>query len=222
MWICKFQGYDKESELTKFIIKNNIELFYYPEKSYEKSGRHFFSVIAMMKGEEIDKKRFIKDIKNAKGPRKVDFLESEGDVFTLITSHTSTRELKKQINVFYNKEIIHYKPVIFHKNGWEEWEIASINREPIEKLIKVVEEIYELKLLSFKKEKIKTFSFFTPTLDLTRKQENSIRLALENGYYRYPRKTSLDKLSKIAKLSFSTFQAHVRKAENKIISSIIK
>jgi predicted DNA binding protein len=42
-------------------------------------------------------------------------------------------------------------------------------------------------------------------------------LAIKNGYYSSPRKINVKELAKISKLSFSTFQVHLRKAEEKLI-----
>jgi predicted DNA binding protein len=53
------------------------------------------------------------------------------------------------------------------------------------------------------------------------KQKQAMNLAIKNGYYNYPRKTNLDNLAKIAKVSKQTFQENLRKAENKLIPSLI-
>jgi predicted DNA binding protein len=45
----------------------------------------------------------------------------------------------------------------------------------------------------------------------------AMELAIKNGYYHSPRNISVEQLAKLAKLSFSTFQVHLRKAEEKLI-----
>jgi predicted DNA binding protein len=42
-------------------------------------------------------------------------------------------------------------------------------------------------------------------------------MAIKNGYYNYPRKTSIEKLAELSGLSFSTFHAHLRKAEQRLL-----
>ena len=76
--------------------------------------------------------------------------------------------------------------------------------------------------MEFKKEKLKNFGFLTIFPELTKKQEEILNLALNNGYYEYPRKISLDKLTVLTKTSFSTIQEHIRKAENKILNFVIR
>ncbi len=224
MWICKFKIYDKNSKFREIIEESKVELFYYPINYYIKSSRYFFIAVGIVRGNDESKTEFFKNLrklKKQKRGRKIELLEIEKDFFMIITSHVMNEEEKKYVKIYYNPAVIHYKPIVFHKDGWEEWEIASPERKAVEDLIEIGEKIYKFKLLKFYWRKLKNFGFLTLLPELTEKQEKALKLALEEGYYKYPRKISLDKLSKIAKLSFSTFQAHVRKAENKILSYVI-
>lgn len=220
MWIAKFKIYDKNSKFRELVKKYGVVVYYYPINYYIKNRRYFFIAV----GSILENNKFLtefKKFKKTKKGRKIELLEVEDAFFTIITSYVISEEEKRYVEAFYNPMIIHIKPIIFHKDGWEEWEIASMERKAIERLIEIGEEIYELKFLKFYKRKIKNFGFLTLLPELTDKQEKSLRLALESGYYNYPRKISLDKLAKVAKLAFSTFQAHIRKAENKIISYVV-
>ena len=53
---------------------------------------------------------------------------------------------------------------------------------------------------------------------MTERQKEALQLAVKNGYYEYPRQIDLMKLAKIMKVSYSTFQFHLRRAENKIMN----
>ena len=62
-------------------------------------------------------------------------------------------------------------------------------------------------------------------VDLELKYRNDkyeFELAYENGYYSYPRKITLKKLAGLAKIGISTFQEHLRKAELKLLPTIIE
>jgi len=225
MWILKFKVLDKKNPLVQTVIKNKVKIFYYPVNNYVKGKRHYFILTAKITGEKQDKKNYFKDLRKlrkAKTGRRLEFLEIEKDFFVMITSHTITQESKLLVNVAYNPALIHFEPVIWHKDGWEEFRVASIDRKVLEKMISIGESVYEFKLLSFKKEKLKNFGFLTMFPELTKKQEEVLNLALEKGYYEYPRKISLDKLSKSTKASFSTIQEHIRKAENRILNFVIR
>jgi len=55
---------------------------------------------------------------------------------------------------------------------------------------------------------------------ITEKQRRAIDLAIKKGYYEYPRKTTLKSLAKTMNISYSTFQAHLRKAEQKLLPGL--
>ncbi len=56
--------------------------------------------------------------------------------------------------------------------------------------------------------------------NLTELQKQAIELAIKEGYYRVPKKTSLRKLAKMMHLSLSTYQRHLQVAESKIIPDL--
>lgn len=225
MWTAKFKIFDEKNKLSLILRKNKIKLYYYPINHYVKKNRYFFIATGLLEGEQRDKEQFIQDLKKlkkAKKDRRLELLEIKGDFFVVITSHTINREIKLFVSTAYNPALVHFEPVIWHEDGWEEWNIASMERKDIENLIRVGETKYKLELLQFIKKKIKNFGFLTLLPELTEKQKQALKLAVDEGYYEYPRKTEVQKLAKMIKLSFSTFQAHLRKAENKIIPFVIK
>jgi len=95
--------------------------------------------------------------------------------------------------------------------------IGTFDKKILDKLIINLEKLYKLKIHYIQERKIKNISIIKENPELTKKQKKAIEIAIKNGYYNYPRKTSVKELAKISKLSFSTFQAHLRKAEKKLI-----
>ena len=57
---------------------------------------------------------------------------------------------------------------------------------------------------------------------LTAKQKTALVSAVENGYYGYPRKVKLEYLAKLMKISLSTYQFHLAKAEAKLMPFLVK
>lgn len=220
MWITKFRVFDERNELSMILRKNKVKLYYYPVNHYIKKGRYYFILIGLLDGNEVNKRDYIRDLKrlkNAKKGRRMELLEINEDFITLITSHTMNNEIKLFVRVAYDPSIIHFQPVIWHKDGWEEWVIASANRKNIEKLIQIWEKNYKFELIQLSEKKIKNFGFLTILPKLTTKQKKAINLAIEHGYYEYPRKIGLEKLAKLMRISLSTYQAHLRKAERKLL-----
>ena len=223
MWIARFIVFDENNILSKILRKNKVRVYYYPINNYVKKSRYFFIMSAIIEGQDQNIKNYFRDLKKlkeAKTGRKLELLEVEGNFFTLITSHSINTESKLFVKVAYNSSLIHYKPVIWHEDGWEEWNIASMEREDIVKLIKIGETKYKLKLQKFKQGKMKNLGYLTILPELTDKQRGAIKLAIENGYYEYPRQTELKKLAKTSDLALSTYQAHLRKAERRLLPYI--
>jgi len=55
--------------------------------------------------------------------------------------------------------------------------------------------------------------------DLTDRQLAALQLALEQGYYEQPRGTSLRELASRTSIARSTYEEHLRKAENKLMAN---
>lgn len=55
--------------------------------------------------------------------------------------------------------------------------------------------------------------------DITDRQLAALQLALESGYYEQPRKTSLRELAGQTVIARSTYEEHLRTAENKLLTN---
>lgn len=223
MWISRFKVFDKDNVLSKILRKNKVRVDYYPVNNYVKNGRHFFIGIGIIQGSNSNIDNYFSDLdrlRHAKKGRRLDFLERSGNFFTFITSHDASLEKKLFVRMAYDPEIIHYRPVIWHADGWEEAHVCAPSRDALQNMIKIGRKLYGLKLLELTERKLSNFGFLTVLPDVTEKQRHAINLAIENGYYEYPRKIELIKLAKIMKISLSTYQAHLRKAEKKLLPYI--
>jgi hypothetical protein len=56
---------------------------------------------------------------------------------------------------------------------------------------------------------------------LTEKQIDALLTAYSHGYYRLPRKTDVQTIASKKRVPRTTFQEHLKKAENKLVSSVI-
>lgn len=111
------------------------------------------------------------------------------------------------------------KPVAI-KKGIAEWTVAC---EDFKKLFLLIDTITRRK--SYKLIYIKSptcLESFKETPLLTRKQYLILREAINNGYYEYPRKTSLNDLAKTFNLSPPTAAKILRAAERKALEFIIR
>lgn len=219
MWISKFRVYDEEGVYSKIATKLKVEVYGYPLNYYFDKKYYYFVAIGFVSGDVKTKNKFIEELKKDKRVHK---LEENDSFFVCITKETITKEAERFVHLFYNPLIIRLKPSIIYKDGWEENEIACFDRKIIEEIIHASEKKHKLKLSYIKQTKIKNIGILNIFPELSEKQKKAVELAVENGYYEYPRKTEVQKLAKLSNLSFSTFQEHLRRAEKKLIPFAVK
>lgn len=147
--------------------------------------------------------------------KRVDYIETEGRTFLVVEKRTE----KEVPGMYANPEIVYIKPVYVDKSGSETWEIASIEKE---KLMEFINHFKNAKILNIQQTKLKDIYFPRLSPDLTQHQRDALELAIEEGYYQFPKKTDLNKLSAIAKLSKSAFREHLKRAEMKILGELGK
>jgi len=226
MWQLKIKGYDKNNIYGSKAINNKVSVVYYPSNHYIDKNKYYFIVVGFIDGSEENIKSFFtelkKDNKPSKNKRYVVKLEVEGNFFTCITCQHKKIESDKFVHLFYNPKFIHINPATISPDGLEEWNIIALGRKEIEKLIKISEKKYNAEVLSLKKVKLKNLGILSMLPTLTNRQKIAFDLAVSNRYYNYPRKTELNKLAQMMKISLSTYQEHLRKAEIKLLPFISK
>ncbi len=214
MWVMKLRLDSKPQFLGRMAIKHKVSMTGYP-LSYYKDEKHIYLIACgFMFGEKKNKKAILKDIKRQ--PELVK-LEGQNDFFILITKQPLFTE------PVYNPRIIRPAPVVIN---WKEqkhvWDLASFERKPLEKVLRFAKKKLGAELIKFKEEKISNISITRLIPNLTAKQKQAMELAINNGYYDYPKKIKMEKLAEIMNISYSTYQQHLKTAEGKIIPSIYK
>jgi predicted DNA binding protein len=211
MFVAKIRVDSKGTLIGEKAKQYNLEITGFPlSYSYEKD--HVIVQLAgNVFGEKKDIKNFVYESKKEK--RVVNLEENDGFIIASIKEPTYTRDL-------YQKNIFFISPAIISSKGYEIIEIGSFDRELLVRVIDLLEKNLNGELIFLKEKKIKTMFISKISPDLTDKQKKAFDLALKNGYYEVPRKISVEKLAKLSGLSFSTFQVHLRKAEQKLIPSL--
>ena len=169
----------------------------------------------MLFGEEKAKKMFIRDWKRDKSGMLLN-LEMNGDFF--IGKVIEPIEGKDM----YNRNVIYTRPWLIDEDGRQVIVASAFEKKYIERFIETIEKFHSIKVDYLRQEKIWNISFALNVPDLTEKQKWAIDLAVRNGYYNYPRKTSVQKLAQISGLGFATFHAHLRKAEHKMMPFLFR
>jgi predicted DNA binding protein len=118
-----------------------------------------------------------------------------------------------------------YQPPTVHRHGWEHYTVIAFDEADIRALHRDLEADRDIEVVS--KTTIEdqpiAHSMLTPVdrlfEDITDRQLAALQLALENGYYEQPRGTSLRDLADMTSVARSTFEEHLRKAENKFLTN---
>ncbi|MEF8883464.1 MAG: helix-turn-helix domain-containing protein [Halapricum sp.] len=118
-----------------------------------------------------------------------------------------------------------YQPPTIHRQGWEHYSVIAFDEGDVRALLQDLEADRDIEVLSKTAitEQRVPHSMLAPVdqlfEDLTDRQMAALRLALERGYYEQPRKTSLRELAEDTAVARSTFEEHLRKAENKLLTN---
>ncbi len=208
MWIAKFKIAGKgRGVIGSRAKKFGVSVAGYPILVKKEKARILIDFVASIFGKEPDKKKFIADLKKAK---EITNLEAKGDF--IIAQAIDPKELEPA----YPEGVMSVEPVVIDSKGDNFYTIGSWNREELNKFLNFILK-YDAEILKVEQRKLTNFYFAKLMPELTDKQKNAIRLAIKERYYDYPRKTSIEKLAKLSKISFSAFHAHLRKAERKIL-----
>src|SRR6056297_3519156 len=118
-----------------------------------------------------------------------------------------------------------YQPPTIHRQGWEHYSVIAFDEGDVRALIRDLESDRDIDVLSktaIEEQQI-PHSMLAPVdqlfENLTERQLAALRLALESGYYEQPRKTSLRELADQTAVARSTYEEHLRKAENKLLTN---
>ena len=151
--------------------------------------------------------------------------ESEGeDGYHVVTQSCLCSLEESIIDRFEEHNCLYQSPTIY-RQGWEHYTVVAFDGDDIRELLGDLRSDREIELLS--KTSISEtqipHSMLAPASQLfeylTDRQLAALQLALERGYYEQPRKTSLRDLAEQTAVARSTYEEHLRKAENKLLTS---
>ena len=213
MWRLKLKLDSRNQLMGALAIKYGVSMTGYP-LSYYKDKRYLYLISAgILFGEEKNKRALIRSLK--KNPDVVKF-EYDNDFLINVTRQLLFTE------AVYSPEIIRPSPVVINKSGYHIWDLASFNRKVLERVLKFAEKRLGAEVLRFRQEKISNISFTKLLLELTVNQKRAMEVAINEGYYEYPKRVKMEVLAKKMGISYSTYQAHLKKAEGKILPEILK
>lgn len=213
MWVAKIKISSEGTLLGTIAKECSVDLTGYPISFSKKKNCILSFIVGTVFGEEKNKKKFISKLKKSK---RVVNIEGKNDFFVALLKEPLIFE------TFYNPLIIYTEPLFISKEGFEIYHVASWKRDELMKFFKLLEKLRKAELLKLSEERMDNISIMKILPKLTDKQKRALELAVENGYYDYPKKIELKKLAKLVGVSYSTYQAHLRKAERKVIPFMLQ
>ena len=218
MWYLKFKYKHSDCIYAPKLEELNLALFFHYIGYYTKGNYVYTSALQHLIGEEKNIKKYVRYMRNHK---KIVRIEVYGDVIFTLAKHRKGLEVYGAI---YDPILIYPAPAYLNEDGFEIIEVACWDRKHLQELIKGLEKnktTVHFEILKFVDKRMDDVYVSRLLPKLPPKQEEAIKLAFRYGYYRFPRKVSLDKLAEITKVSKPTFRENLRKAEAKIIPKLI-
>jgi len=219
MWIASLRLKDDQDIYSPLCHRHGIDFFAYPYASYVKGKQIHLVLGGMLSGSESAKEAFLAELKKHK---KVASVERRNDFILVHAVHPLSRESEAVIEIYYSPKFIKLKPDKISRDGWEYIEIACIDKGELVQLLKSAKKLYHGEIFSLKRGTPKSLTNLELSPELSKKQEEVLALALEEGYYEYPRKITLPELAGQLNKSYSTFQEHLSKAEGKLVSFFLR
>jgi predicted DNA binding protein len=149
-----------------------------------------------------------------------------GPHIQVVIQHCACAKSKTSLTpVFEKHNILELQPCVY-KGGWEYYRLVALSDRDVRNLFHDIEKFCTVEVLSRKaipsggvKEHfmISTNSLFG---ELTGKQLQALVYALENGYYRVPKKVTTEEMAKKLRLPRTTYEEHLRKAESKVLQAV--
>jgi len=206
MWYLKFKIRHNDCVIAPLVEKYGLSVEFSPLGNYVEGKYVYTSSIHTVKGDKENIKKYLRELKKHK---KVVKIEISKVIFLLTKEKVSL----KTYQAIYNPKLMYISPGHNTSDGDESWEIASWDRKPLEELIKAMEvaptTVY-FKILRFEEKELDDVYILALFPQLPKKQKEAIELAYKEGYYNFPKKTNLDKLAKVSKVSKQTLQDNLK------------
>ena len=155
-------------------------------------------------------------------------IETSSDDHTvhLVTTNCSCNK-ENSVNINIDAFNLLLVPPMIYEQGWEYYRVIAFRHEDWQGLLHRLQELgFVVELLR----KVPFDGFIASSLTLTadalfsnvtEKQMDALLTAYSHGYYRLPRKADVQTIASKKRVPRTTFQEHLKKAENKLITSLV-
>ncbi len=213
MWIARFKLYHKDCPAVNTCVKHDTDVTSYPLGFHIEGQYKYVTTLCRMVGSDQEKGRFLEDFSR---DRNITNIDVNDDFFAY--EYKLDMEEGEHVQLYTNQKMFYVKPTLNSHDRHEYWEIASWDKSVLTGFFDdVTSHMDHAEMLGISKKSRYDFFAHNATPKLSKSQEEALRLAYTHNYYSYPRKADLSALAAKAGISISTFQEHLRRAENKLM-----
>lgn len=214
MFLAKLKLYHNDCPIVNRCVKFRTDVVSYPGNHYTKGGKEYVTTFCKFReADEEMRKKFLRDLKSDPQCTRLDVwgtnflyeyaLEAEGE----------------HVMLYYTAAMTFVEPTLNSQDGHEYWTVATTDKETIHGFFAQLKKHMDVaKIVYVKEESDIDFAFPLVTQKLSKTQKKTLKIALEKGYYNFPRKCKLADIAKASGTSIATVQEHLRRAEAKILS----
>lgn len=119
-----------------------------------------------------------------------------------------------------------YTPPTVYRHGWEHYTVIAFDEGDVLELLEELDDDRDIEVMAktaLEADEI-PFSSMVSTGHLfdgvTDRQLEALRLAIDEGYFEEPRATSVAELAEKTTVARATYEAHLRKAQNKLVGNV--
>lgn len=118
-----------------------------------------------------------------------------------------------------------YMPPTIYQQGWEHYTVTAFDDRDVRSLLSELDSARDMEVLSttvVDSRRIPHSLFMTADSlfgELTTRQLEALLIALNHGYFEQPREASIEELANQTNVARSTYEEHLRKAQNKLIAN---
>lgn len=151
--------------------------------------------------------------------------DASDDETLYVVIQTSLCSLDDSLITYFEAHNCLYLPPTTYQDGWEHYTVTAFDDTDVRELLKDLDAARDIEVLSTTPANTRRVPhpLFT-SLDmlfsgLTGRQLEALRIALDNDYFSQPRAVSVSELAELTDVSRSTYEEHLRKAVNKLVTN---
>jgi len=180
-------------------------------------------VLEMIVGKPSDYEEVKKDVQKRGGIIGEASDRSKVHLITKNCGCTLDNSVSKNIDAY---NLLHILPVIY-KAGWEYYKVVAFKHNDVKRLLNRLDErgfqVEVLRKNPFEGAIAGSVAITVNSLfaNLTKKQIEALLTSYSMGYYQMPRKANASSIATARHVPRTTFEEHLKKAENKLVANLV-